>query len=275
MKLEQDDVTHICRLVVDHDLNTKYVAERYDISRRHVQQLAKEYRETEAIPTIQTPGRKPYAEYPADIVERILDLHDLHEQGAAAIAHMLRQRDGISIDNNRVHAILQEYDTVTENPRKQGRRRPWVRWERDYSLITVHMDWYQNSENQWCLAVEDDASRKILGMIEEDSRSDDETIQLLDEVREYTAEEGAILKIITDHGSEFYANRRDEEGNADHSFEQCLVENDIQHTLCAVGRPQSNGKIERSFQTYEKHRWWFDSLQEFLDYTDSRRIPAA
>ena len=123
MKLDADDVTRICRLVVDHELNTQYVADRYDISRRRVQQLAKDYRESGQIPTIETPGRKTYAEYLPSLIERILELYDLHEQGAAAIAHILRERDGITIDNNRVHEILQEYDIVTENENKQGRKR--------------------------------------------------------------------------------------------------------------------------------------------------------
>ena len=271
MKLDADDVTRICRLVVDHDLHTQYVADQYDVSQRRVQQLAKDYRDTGEIPTIETPGRKPYAEYPPDLIERILELYELHEQGAEAIAQILRQRDSITIDNNRVHAILQEYDNVTENPNKQGRKRPWVRWERDYSLLTVHLDWYQNTREDWVIAVEDDASRKILGMIETDSRSSAEAIELLDEVREEYAATGEILEVITDHGTEFYANKRDKHGEADHSFESYLAENRIKHTLCAVGRPQSNGKIERFFQTYDKQRWRFDSLEEFVDYYNFQR----
>ncbi|MFC6764663.1 hypothetical protein [Natrinema soli] len=163
MQLDQDDVDRVCHLVVDHELDTQYVAERFEISRRRVQQLAKEYRDTGELPTLQTPGRKPYAEYPANLVDRILELYARHEQGAEAIAHVLRSRDGLTIDNNRVHAILQEYEHVTENPNKQGRKRPWVRWEREYSLVTVHMDWFENSRKQWCLAVEDDASPKSSG----------------------------------------------------------------------------------------------------------------
>ena len=45
-----------------------------------------------------------------------------------------------------------------------------------------------------------------------------------------------------------------------------LAENEIQQTLFSVGRPQSNGKLERFFQTYDKHRWRFDSLERFLEY---------
>lgn len=129
---------------------------------------------------------------------------------------------------------------MTENPAKQGRQRPWVRFEREYSLVTVHLDWYQNDREDRVLAVEDDTSRKV-------------------------------LEVITDHGSEFYANTRDKNGEADHAFETYLTENEIQQTLCKIGRPQSNGKLERFFQTYEKHRWRFDSLEPFLEYYNDHR----
>lgn len=29
---------------------------------------------------------------------------------------------------------------MTENPNKEGRKRPWVRFEQELSLVTVHMD---------------------------------------------------------------------------------------------------------------------------------------
>jgi putative transposase len=60
---------------------------------------------------------------------------------------------------------------VSENPIKQGRKRPWVRFERENAAVTVHMDWYQNDRGQQVLAVEDDASRRVFGIIETDSSS--------------------------------------------------------------------------------------------------------
>jgi transposase InsO family protein len=190
--------------------------------------------------------------------------------GAVAVAHVLRVRDGLAIDNNRVHEILQEHEHVTENETKQGRRRPWVRWERDYSLVTVHMDWYRNDHDQRCLAVLDDASRKVLGMIEGGSRSAARSVSLLDGVIDDYTETGEILEVITDHGSAFYAQQRgDEESN--HEFETYLAQNRIEHTLCAVGQPQSNGKIERFFQTYDKQRWRFGTLDEFLTFYNQER----
>ncbi len=137
VKLDQDDVTRICKRVVDHDVDTKIVAEQFEINRRRVQQLDNEYREDGEIPELETPTH--------------------------------------------VHEILKEYEHVTENTTKRGRRRPWVR------------------------------------------------------------------------------------------FERYLHENDIKHTLCKVGRPQSNGKTERFFQTYDKHCWRLGTLDEFLAFYNEDR----
>ena len=105
-KLAQDDATRLCERVVDHGVDTGLIAEQFEISRRRVQQLAKAYRESRTIPQLETPGRKPYAEYPNDLEERVLDLRQRLCAGAVVIAHVLRIRDGLSIANNRVHEIL-------------------------------------------------------------------------------------------------------------------------------------------------------------------------
>ena len=63
--------------------------------------------------------------------------------------------------------------------------------------------------------------------------------------------------------TEFVHPRQDDRPCLDHEFECFLHDNDIEHTLCKVGRPQSSGKIERFFQTYEKHRQRFGTLDKF------------
>ena len=271
MKLDQDDVTQICQRVVDHDVDTVLVAEQFEISQRRVQQLVKEYRDSGEMPQLETPGRDPYAEYPADLEDRVLELRQRRGAGAVAIAHVLRVRDDISIANNRVHEILQEHEYVTENPSKQGRKRPWVRFERTYAGVTVHMDWYQNDQGEQVLAVEDDASRRVFDMIETDSSSAQASVELLDSVCQNWDSPVPILEVITDHGSEFINTRQDDRPCLAHVFEGYLHDNDIKHSLCKVGRPQSNGKIERFYQTYEKHRWRLGTLDEFLAFYNEER----
>jgi len=121
------------------------------------------------------------------------------------------------------------------------------------------------------VAVEDDASRRVFDMIETDGSSASRSVELLDSVRTENDAPVPILEVITDHGSEFINTRQDERPCLDHEFESYLADHEIKHTLCTVGRPQSNGKLERFFRTYDKHRWRFGTLDEFLTFYNTER----
>jgi hypothetical protein len=53
------------------------------------------------------------------------------------------------------------------------------------------------------------------------------------------------LGSISDHGTQFCADRRDKLGFADHRFEAYLCLEGIVQILCGVNHPQANGKIEK------------------------------
>jgi len=72
-----------------------------------------------------------------------------------------------------------------------------------------------------------------------------QAIELLASVDEEFDSLVSILGAITDHGSGFANPYHDDWPCLDHEFERFFHDNDIEHTLCKVGRPQSNGKIER------------------------------
>ena len=50
----------------------------------------------------------------------------------------------------------------------------------------------------------------------------------------------------------------------DGRFAQFLRLRGIRQILCKVKHPQSNGKIERWFETYKRHRHAFRTREEFL-----------
>ena len=76
-KLNKYDVQCIVRDVVDFNQPAAYIAKLYGISRQRVYQLCKHYRETNEIPKLKPPGRKPYREYPAWVVPTIVRYHML------------------------------------------------------------------------------------------------------------------------------------------------------------------------------------------------------
>ena len=77
--------------------------------------------------------------------------------------------------------------------------------------------------------------------------------------------------MITDHGSQFFANKTDKDGDFESAFEKFLAKNEIKHILARVKHPQTNGKIEKWYHTYEKSRKLFDDFDKFLNWYNSIR----
>ena len=264
MTLTQEKVPKIVQSVVKHKLKTSYVGELYGISQRRVQQLVKEYRETGEYPIIQKVGRKPNSNYPSDIREQIKRAKKKLHGGTVVVAKYLRKKRGIKIGNDAVHKILLEENMTKEDKRKKGRKKPWIRYERKHSLSAVHMDWHENEKKEQICAVTDDSSRMILSIGEYPSISTENSIDLLQRAQQKYEHIRKIREVITDHGSEFYANKRDKKGNAKHKFEMFCKDNEIKQILCSVKHPQTNGKLEKFFDIYDKNRWEFNTLDEFV-----------
>lgn len=95
--------------VVDHEMDTALVAEQFDGSRRHIQQLAKEYRETGEIPTLEHGVGRPMGSTRPISSDASSSAPRNTTKGAEAIVHMLRSQPDITIANYRVHEIHTEH----------------------------------------------------------------------------------------------------------------------------------------------------------------------
>jgi putative transposase len=80
-----------------------------------------------------------------------------------------------------------------------------------------------------------------------------------------------IQEVITDHGTQFFANKKDKNGDSDSSFGEFLEENQITHILGRIKHPQTYGKIEKWYDTYEKNRNLFNDFDKFLNWYNSIR----
>ena len=261
--LSAESVRRIVVRVVDHGLDSGYVAKQFKITRRRVQQIAKEYRDTGSVPEPERPGRKPGDPLPdlvRDLIKRAwLKLHVC----ASGIGHWLRRKQEVHIGNDRINKVLIEEGFILDDPARQGKRKKWIRYERSRSLSAIHIDWAFNKEGRWVCLIEDDSSRKLLAIGEFPERSTDHVIELLEPIiREF---EGIrkIGQVITDHGAEFCASKRDANGDSKHKFEKFLETEGIEHVLTKYNHPQSNGKLERLVQTYKQHRFRYESPAEF------------
>ena len=267
MKLTNKDIWRIIERF-KRGLGSDLLASQFSVSQRRIQQIIHYYKSNGEYLKVVRPGRKPFALRPDGLEARIISLRKKHQMGASYMARVFRSQ-GIRVDNNYIHKVLREKGMAREEPRKQRRRKPWVRYERQHSLSAGHMDWTEYNGKQVCVVL-DDASRKILAGGEFDNATTENSMQLVQEVLDKYDHIRKIREIITDHGCQFYANKRDKEGDAEHTFELFLAEKGIKHVLCRYKHPQSNGKVERWFQTYKKFRQMFDSFQDMVDWYNNR-----
>ena len=72
------------------------------------------------------------------------------------------------------------------------------------------------------------------------------------------------LELLTDHGSQFYANFGGMKADGMSKFQQYLIDRKINHILGRVHHPQTNGKIERFYETFQSKIQHFNSMEEFV-----------
>ena len=264
MSLDDEKVHQIIVMVEEWKHPVKKVAQHFGVSTSRIYQLLTEYRETGKVPIIKQRGRKRRvvsAKLRQDIVSIKLDLN----VGSTAIAEYLRVVRGIPIGNGVVHRVLLEEHMTEPDPKKKVRKRPWVRYERQHSLSAVHMDWHLSKSNgSWVCVVLDDASRMVLAGGEFKNATAENSIRLLEEAYMKYQYIAPIREVITDHGAQFYANKRDCDGNASHSFEEFCKDMGIKHILAKYNHPQSNGKVERWFQVYKQKREDYETFEDFI-----------
>lgn len=158
--------------------------------------------------------------------------------------------------------MVQE-DLAKPKGKKDVRKKDWIRYERRHSLTAVHLDWYYDPvKEQWVLPVLDDASRKMLSLMEERSATTDASIQAMEQALVH----GRIRQCITDHGTQFTKDDRGRSG-----FEEFLKARGIKHILCRVKHPQSNGKSEKFNDLYGNHRHAFKTKEEFMRWYNEVR----
>jgi transposase InsO family protein len=218
----------------------------------------KEYRDTDTIPVIGNRIGRPAKRVPFEERQLVFRAYEKYRLSAAILEQIIKQETGRHIPHNRIHRILLEEGFALKGEYIQ-RKKEWIRYERKHSLTAVHVDWHKRPNTSvWVFAVLDDASRAILALIECESATTERSIDGM----KIALQHGPIREYISDHGCQFTSNK----GDGACAFTLFLDENNIAQILCRIKHPQSNGKVERFFQTYERHRGSFPTLDQFVQW---------
>lgn len=230
---------------------------------RRVNQVWKTYLETGEPPEIGKKTGRPKRQI-TDEEKTVVEKTYMKYRVSASTLEKLIDRDyGVHIPHNRIHTIMLELGLAKQKKDKDIRKKNWIRYERRHSLTAVHLDWYYDKvKEQWALPVIDDASRKMLSLIETESATTDASIEAMEDALKH----GQIKQCITDHGTQF---TKDESKKS--RFAEFLKKHNIKHILCRIKHPQSNGKSEKFNDLYKNHRHAFEDKEQFMSWYNNVR----
>ena len=154
-------------------------------------------------------------------------------------------------------------EELAENQPKKAGVRKWVKYERRFSNSMWHTDYKKLPDGRWFVSFQDDASRFIVGFGVFDEPTGDHAIEVLEQaIQEY----GKPAQILTDHGSQFYANKKADSERGGSAFEKRLVELDIRQVMARTRHSHTNAKLARFYLEIKQH------LKSFQDESASSTV---
>ena len=260
MKFTKKSLMETLRMKADG--KSSYQARRMaKVSVRRVDEIWKEYLMTGNIPVIgKAVGRPmiPIENWERELVKKF---YEKYRVSADTLERLIERDENKHLSHYKIHKILLELGYAEKKEKRDKRKKDWIRYQRMHSLTAVHIDWHYNGR-VWIFAVIDDASRYMLTLIECSSPTTKRSIEGMKLALEY----GKIKQCISDRGSQFMNNM---EGYSE--FQEFLKLVGIKHIKTKIKHPQSNGKIEKWFECYDRHRKAFEIKEEFLKWYNEIR----
>lgn len=243
------------------------LAARWGVSPRWLRKLLERWRRTGAIPRMNPRRRPPGPPLSRRQEQLILETYRATPRGATKLYLTLLRR-GIRIPKMKIYRFAQAQGWVKANRRKQ-RPRSRVRYERAHSGSLVHGDYHRTSETHpHCILWEDDASRMLLSGGEFRTATTAHAIATLQiAIRPAARWNLEIREVNTDRGCQFYASERENTPVVGEAvFQRFLRSQGIRHVVSRAPNPQANGKSERIWLEYDRHRLRFATMFQSIDW---------
>lgn len=175
----------------------------------------------------------------SEIESEVIKLRNKTGWGAKRLSQILNHLD---LSHFTINRILKEKG-LTRKEHNRGTRAKYVRFQRKHPNSLWHIDDSEFEEKGKIIAVIDDCSRYSIGTIHTSTVNTNIVTKFLEElIKKF----GKPKQIISDNGSPYGSKSK-------HSkFDRWCRRNNIEHIRTRVKRPQTNGKVERFFQTIDK-----------------------
>ena len=246
------------------------IARIQKISRRYVYKLVQRHKK-EGVQAYE--GRKAGRhKLPLNqkFVKKVVEIRQKDDYGSEKI-HFVLKRQGFGVSQHLIQRILNEQG-LTEPCEKRRGQRSYVHYQWPISNYMWHCDWSEMRDKQYSAFI-DDRSRKIMAAGEFDNATTGHSLFLL--YQAMLGNEACPVIILSDKGSQFYANKRDKKGKKGISeFEEELKALGIEFWTSRRNHPQTNGKMEKWFDTMKKRKKKHpeESFQDFIKWYNEKRI---
>lgn len=205
-------------------------------------------------------SRRPHTIHrlPTETVERVLEVRRTHGWCSEAIEAHLKSH-GVQVSHGSIYTILKTHQLITE-PYRPRRQRSFKRWQRRRpdSLWQTDVKYYGC---QYLIAFLDDCSRYLVGASLNRNAT---TTRILHTLKTCLSNGRTPRQILSDHGSQYYS----EDGGS--QFTAYLQAHGIEHILGSIGKPTTQGKIERFFRTFSAYYPRFNNLEAFRIYYNTK-----
>jgi len=246
------------------------IAKIQKISRQWIYELVKKHKKT----GVEAYKSKKAGRHKLDISpifrSKVKDIRKEDDYGSEKI-HFVLKKKGFSVSQHIIQRILDE-EGLTEPCLKRRGQRKYVRYEWPISNYMWHCDWSQY-KSKWCCSFIDDRSRKIMIAGRFDNATTENSLFLL--YQAILTNEACPVILLSDKGSQFYANKHDKTGKKGMSmFEKELEMLGIDFWTSRRNHPQTNGKMEKWFDTMKKRfkKHPDENLQDFVRWYNEKRI---
>jgi transposase InsO family protein len=205
-------------------------------------------------------SRRPYTIHrlPQETVARVIEIRQREGWCSEAIEAYLKAQ-GIQVGHGSIHTIIKQNHLPmrTYAPR---RRRTYIRWQRadPDSLWQTDIKYYGD---RYLIAFLDDCSRYIPAASLCREATTDNVLETLEEA---LSNGRTPTQILSDHGTQYWSN------DSDSRFTSFCTKHGVEHILGSIGKPTTQGKIERFFQTFQLYYPKFNDPDRFKEYYNNK-----
>ncbi|MFH1376168.1 MAG: integrase core domain-containing protein [Candidatus Woesearchaeota archaeon] len=246
------------------------IAKIQNISRQWVYELTKRYKQQKSKAYQANKAGRPKLSINSGFRNKVIEIRKETDYGKDKI-HFVIKKEGYSVSQRQIQRILDEEKLTDPCPKRRGQRN-YVRYEWPISNYMWHCDW-SFYKSKWFCVFTDDRSRKVMAAGEFNQATEKNTIFLLRQA--ILINQVCPVIVLSDKGTQFYNATKNKKGELTPSlFEQELTELGIEFWTSRRNHPQTNGKMEKWFDTMKKRfkKHPEESLQDFVKWYNEKRI---